>query len=141
MPPSRWRRSLFNFLLFRILPGDPAKLLVRDPRLGRQAQERIRCKFGLDKPVWSNTLGSTVEILSGSVDVLADPAEASQAVGQVAYRERLDYRGRSADGQWVSVVQFDDGGSVSTEGWVPADRVQPQLLPVAPGHEVACTRV
>jgi len=42
----------FNFLLFRILPGDPVKLIIHSPRMTREAQERIRVNFGLDKPVW-----------------------------------------------------------------------------------------
>ncbi len=45
---------VFNFFLFRILPGDPVKLLFRNPRLTKQAQETIRVQFGLDKPVWIN---------------------------------------------------------------------------------------
>jgi peptide/nickel transport system permease protein len=43
---------LFNFLLFRILPGDPVKLIVHSPRMTREAQDRIRATFGLDKPIW-----------------------------------------------------------------------------------------
>ncbi len=41
---------VLNFFLFRILPGDPAKM-VRDPRLKIEAIEAIRVRFGLDKPV------------------------------------------------------------------------------------------
>lgn len=43
---------VFNFLLFRILPGDPVKLIIHSPRMTREAQERIRVSFGLDKPLW-----------------------------------------------------------------------------------------
>jgi peptide/nickel transport system permease protein len=43
---------VFNFVLFRILPGDPIKLIIHSPRMTREAQERIRANFGLDKPVW-----------------------------------------------------------------------------------------
>jgi peptide/nickel transport system permease protein len=43
---------IFNFLLFRILPGDPVKLIIHSPRMTREAQERIRANFGLDKPLW-----------------------------------------------------------------------------------------
>jgi peptide/nickel transport system permease protein len=45
---------VFNFVLFRILPGDPVKLIIHSPRMTREAQERIRRNFGLDKPVWFN---------------------------------------------------------------------------------------
>ena len=41
---------ILNFFLFRILPGDPARM-VRDPRLTQQAIEAIRVRFGLDKPI------------------------------------------------------------------------------------------
>ena len=40
-----------NFFLFRVLPGDPARAGIRDPRLTAQAQQAIRERFGLDKPV------------------------------------------------------------------------------------------
>lgn len=42
---------VLNFFLFRILPGDPARALVRDPRMKAEAQEMLRIRFGLDKPV------------------------------------------------------------------------------------------
>jgi peptide/nickel transport system permease protein len=42
---------VLNFFLFRVLPGDPARAGVRDPRLTAQAVEAIRVRFGLDKPV------------------------------------------------------------------------------------------
>lgn len=42
----------FNFILFRILPGDPVKLIIHSPRMTREAQDRIRSNFGLDKPIW-----------------------------------------------------------------------------------------
>jgi peptide/nickel transport system permease protein len=43
---------VFNFMLFRILPGDPVKLVIHSPRMTREAQERVRTTFGLDKPIW-----------------------------------------------------------------------------------------
>lgn len=42
---------VLNFFLFRVLPGDPARSGLRDPRLTREAIEAIRVRFGLDKPV------------------------------------------------------------------------------------------
>ena len=42
---------ILNFFLFRVLPGDPARSGVRDPRLKKEAVEAIRVRFGLDKPV------------------------------------------------------------------------------------------
>lgn len=43
---------VFNFFLFRILPGDPVRLIIQSPRMTAEAQQRIREQFGLDKPVW-----------------------------------------------------------------------------------------
>lgn len=59
---------VFNFFLFRILPGDPVKLLFRNPRLTREAQELIRVQFGLDKPVWLNTERLQTGDLNGALD-------------------------------------------------------------------------
>ena len=42
---------VLNFFLFRILPGDPARAGIRDPRLKKEAIEMLRVRFGLDKPV------------------------------------------------------------------------------------------
>ena len=42
---------VMNFFLFRVLPGDPARAGIRDPRLTVEAIEAIRVRFGLDKPV------------------------------------------------------------------------------------------
>jgi peptide/nickel transport system permease protein len=43
----------FNFLLFRVLPGDPIQLYARSGRLTPEAAAQLRALFGLDKPVWS----------------------------------------------------------------------------------------
>jgi peptide/nickel transport system permease protein len=42
---------VLNFFLFRILPGDPARAGIRDPRMTAEAVEAIRVRFGLDKPL------------------------------------------------------------------------------------------
>jgi peptide/nickel transport system permease protein len=44
----------FNFFLFRVLPGDPAKAGVKDPRITQQQIEALQERFGLDKPVLLN---------------------------------------------------------------------------------------
>ena len=40
-----------NFFIFRVLPGDPARAGLRDPRMTKEAIEAIQVRFGLDKPV------------------------------------------------------------------------------------------
>ena len=47
----------FNFFLFRVLPGDPAKAGIRDPRLNPATQAILTKRFGLDKPVLVNLDG------------------------------------------------------------------------------------
>jgi peptide/nickel transport system permease protein len=42
---------VLNFFLFRILPGDPARALTKDPRMKAEAREALRVRFGLDKPI------------------------------------------------------------------------------------------
>ena len=49
--------AVLNFFLFRVLPGDPARA-VRDPRMTQAAQEAIRSRFGLDKPLLINGEGN-----------------------------------------------------------------------------------
>ncbi|MCJ7625793.1 MAG: ABC transporter permease [Anaerolineaceae bacterium] len=59
---------IFNFFLFRILPGDPVKMIIHSPRMTREAQERIRISFGIDKPVWLNTEAFGNGDISGAFD-------------------------------------------------------------------------
>ncbi len=59
---------IFNFFLFRILPGDPVKLIIHSPRMTAEAQERIRASFGLDKPLWINPEAFQTEGIKGLFD-------------------------------------------------------------------------
>ncbi|MBW6463409.1 MAG: ABC transporter permease [Firmicutes bacterium] len=38
-----------NFFLFRIMPGDPIRVLIRNPRISAGALERVRDQFGLNE--------------------------------------------------------------------------------------------
>jgi len=57
---------VLNFFLFRILPGDPARM-VRDPRLTQQAVEAIRVRFGLDQPLHTQFLLYIRNLLQGDL--------------------------------------------------------------------------
>ncbi|MFN2195611.1 MAG: ABC transporter permease [Anaerolineales bacterium] len=59
---------VFNFFLFRILPGDPIKLIIHSPRMTAESQERIRQSFGLDRPVWLDMEALKQGDLCGTVD-------------------------------------------------------------------------
>jgi peptide/nickel transport system permease protein len=47
----------FNFILFRVLPGDPAVSGMRDPRLSADTIAALQQRFGLDKPTFVNLEG------------------------------------------------------------------------------------
>ncbi len=43
--------ATFNFILFRVLPGDPIRLMARAGHLSPEAIARLRQVFGLDQPI------------------------------------------------------------------------------------------
>lgn len=46
---------VINFVLFRILPGDPVRAVIgRNVRISPEVQETLRVQFGLDKPLFFN---------------------------------------------------------------------------------------
>jgi len=53
----------FNFWLFRMLPGDPARVIAREGRLSSDALEQIRAAFGLDRSVWEQYLTYLTKIV------------------------------------------------------------------------------
>jgi peptide/nickel transport system permease protein len=59
---------VFNFFLFRILPGDPVRMLFRNPRVTREAQDLLRVQFGLDKPVWLDAEKLSAGDIPGALD-------------------------------------------------------------------------
>ncbi len=40
-----------NFFIFRIAPGDPVRMMFRDPRVSAESLELMKQNFGLDKPL------------------------------------------------------------------------------------------
>ncbi len=54
----------FNFFLFRVLPGDPARILARNKLLPADAVAELQADFGLDQPLFpqqfTNYVGDTV---------------------------------------------------------------------------------
>lgn len=64
---------ILNFFLFRIMPGDPARQLIRmRPGATPEALQAIRARFGLDKPV-INCFDSLNPVKVG--DCFVNPAE------------------------------------------------------------------
>ncbi|HOT23505.1 MAG TPA: ABC transporter permease [Thermoleophilia bacterium] len=55
----------FNFILFRILPGDPARLLLPKGKQPPEAVEKQRKAFNLDKPLWQQFIYYWGDTLGG----------------------------------------------------------------------------
>ncbi len=47
-----WLILTLNFFLFRLLPGDPVRLLFSDPRVPIETLEGLRTQFGLNGTLW-----------------------------------------------------------------------------------------
>jgi peptide/nickel transport system permease protein len=59
----------FNFLLFRILPGDPIRLMARAGHLQPEDVARIRNLFGLDQPLWNQYLIYLHNLATGQLGI------------------------------------------------------------------------
>jgi peptide/nickel transport system permease protein len=52
---------VINFVLFRILPGDPVRAVIgRNVRISPEIQQALRVQFGLDKPVFPDQFLNTL---------------------------------------------------------------------------------
>jgi peptide/nickel transport system permease protein len=80
--PSRWvvRRALaalgtlafvvvFNFFLFRVLPGDPARNLTRNRQVPAEQVEALRRDFGLDQPLPQQFITYLGNLLRGEMGI------------------------------------------------------------------------
>jgi peptide/nickel transport system permease protein len=61
--------ATFNFILFRILPGDPIRLIARAGHLSPEAIDRLRQIFGLDRPIWIQYLYYLRNIATGELGI------------------------------------------------------------------------
>ncbi len=106
---------LFNFFLFRILPGDPVKLIIHSPRMTREAQERIRVSFGLDKPVWFDAERLKAGDLLGSLDSQFTAYLRSLVRGDlgVSFASRRDVSEILSERVWRTVVLVIGGDVIA----------------------------
>ena len=51
---------LFNFILFRMMPGSPERILGRNPNVSAEAIAATRERWGLDKPIFPDQLVSYI---------------------------------------------------------------------------------
>lgn len=59
----------FSFLLFRVLPGDPAVAISGDPRLPTATRQALNKAFGLDKPLHEQFLIFLLNAFSGNLGI------------------------------------------------------------------------
>jgi len=96
---------VFNFFLFRIMPGDPVQILA-SPRLPREAKERIFRSFGLDKPLWLNVEALKEGDWQGAFDTQFAAYLRNLARGHfgVSFATRRDVSELLAERVWRTVV-------------------------------------
>ena len=51
---------LLNFVLFRLMPGSPDRILLKNPNLSPSVIEEVRARWGLDKPLIPDQLVSYI---------------------------------------------------------------------------------
>jgi peptide/nickel transport system permease protein len=61
-----WGVTLVTFLLARVVPVDPAKLIA-GPRAGPEAVAQVRADYGLDKPLWRQYVDYLGGLLRGDL--------------------------------------------------------------------------
>jgi len=75
--------AVFNFALFRVLPGDPIRLLARAGNLSPEAVQRLKEVYGLDQPlfvqfglylknVFTGQFGSSITYHRPVADIIAE---------------------------------------------------------------------
>ena len=58
---------MFNYVLFRMLPGDPLTMLSRNPRITPEALDSIRSLYGLDLPWYEQFFVYVSNLLHGDL--------------------------------------------------------------------------
>lgn len=97
---------VFNFLLFRILPGDPVKAIIRSPRLTTEAREKLRVDFGLDKPIFFDGERLREGDVAGAFDTQFTAYVRALLHGNlgISFRSRRDVADVLAERVWRTVV-------------------------------------
>lgn len=58
-----------NFIIFRIAPGDPVRMMFGDPRVKAEQMQKVREQFGLDKPMGAQFLSYLKELPKGNLGI------------------------------------------------------------------------
>jgi len=58
-----------NFAIFRLAPGDPIRMMFRDPRVSAEQMALMREKFGLDEPLWGQFVCYIRQLARGDLGI------------------------------------------------------------------------
>jgi peptide/nickel transport system permease protein len=58
-----------NFVIFRMAPGDPVRMMFRDPRVSAEQMQNVREKFDLDKPLSGQFVAYVKELAKGNLGI------------------------------------------------------------------------
>ncbi len=58
-----------NFFIFRMAPGDPVRMMFRDPRVSEDSLELMKQKFGLDKPLSGQFVAYVKNLAQGDLGI------------------------------------------------------------------------
>ena len=96
---------VFNFFLFRIMPGDPIQLIV-SRRLPGEAKQKISESFGLDKETWLNVQALRQGDLDDAVDTQFFAYLRNLAKGDfgVSFAQRRDVSEILSERVWRTVT-------------------------------------
>jgi len=102
---------VFNFFLFRILPGDPARALIGIGRMKPDAMVRINQQFGLDKPIWMDFDKLIIGDFKGAVDsqFTAYVRNLSQGNLGISFSNKLEVKEILIDRIWKTVLLLFTG--------------------------------
>jgi peptide/nickel transport system permease protein len=105
---------VFNFFLFRIMPGDPVQIVV-SPRLPKEAKDQIRVSFGLEKEVWLDVEALKAGDWDGAFDTQFVAYLHNLARGNfgISFATKQDVSELLAERVWRTVVLLIIGQIVS----------------------------
>lgn len=56
-----------NFIIFRVSPGDPIRMMFKDPRVSAEQIQAMRVKFGLDKSLFGQFVDYFKQLIHGNL--------------------------------------------------------------------------
>lgn len=120
--------SILVFLFVHIIPGDPALTLLGE-RASPERVEEIRNRLGLNKPLFLNFEGSSLELTRESTPLVGEP-DNDEVIGELKPGDTITIRSR--EGDWVNVQAVE---RQEFKGWVQDDKATVNGLEVTFSEE------